>query len=229
MSYPTLGSFVDAVRFNLGNRTDLNDRISNWLKLAYREIAMGYPLETLEETVTNYTVSGIDTYNYPDDARGLKALTLMNGVQTISLVKKNIQVVRRYQIDTTGVPSIWAPFKNTFIMRATPNNSYELILDYWKKPAIGADETVVATINACEIELPDDWFEILIQSATQKAHNDLQEADKAMAVRQLLNGDPGNSKAFPGMIKEHMTRDASENVLSNYGLRPRIRRYTSTS
>ena len=230
MSYPTLGSFVPDVRFNLGGRTDINDNISKWLRDAYREIAMGYPLETLEESVQNSTVAGIDTYDYPPNARGLKSIVVLNGVNPVPLTKKNIQVVRRYQINTPGIPSIWAPFgPTTFMMRATPNGTYPLLLDYWKKPAIDADEADVDVINACEAELPDDWFEILKQSATQKGHLDLQEADKAQAVRQILNGDPNNQKGWPGMIKERLNRNASENSLSNYGMRPRIRRYTSGS
>jgi len=227
MSYPTLGSFVAAVRFNLGNRTDIDDQISLWLRDAYREIAMGYPLETLEVSVENSTVSGIDTYDYPDDARGLKSLVVMNGVQPVPLTKKNIQVVRRYQINTPGIPSIWASFGSQFIMRATPNGTYPILIDYWKKPALAADEADVSVINACEAELPDDWFEILKQSATQKGHLDLQEADKAMAVRQTLNGDPHSQNGWPGMIKERLNRNASENSLGNFGMRPRIRRYTS--
>jgi len=227
LSYPTLGSFVPSVRFNLGNRTDIDDQISGWLRDAYREIAMGYPLETLEESTEDATVSGIDTYSYPENARGLKSLVVMNGVQPVPLTKKNIQVVRRYQINTPGIPSIWAPFGSQYIMRATPNGTYTILIDYWKKPALDADEDDVDAINACEAELPDDWFEILKQSATQKGHLDLQEADKAGAVRQLLNGDPHSQNGWPGMIKERLNRNASENSLGNFGMRPRIRRYTS--
>jgi len=228
MAFPILGSFIPEVRFNLGNRTDLDDKISLWLRDAYYEIAMGYPLETLELTVENATVAGIDTYDYPDNARGLKALTLMNGRQPVNIVKKNIQVVRRYQINTPGIPSIWAPFGNSFIMRATPNGNYPLIIDYWQTPNIAPDESDTGIINDTETQLPADWFEILKQSATQKGHNDLQEADKAQAVRQMLNGDSNSSKGWPGMIKERLNRNASENSLSDYGLRPRVRRYTST-
>jgi len=103
-----------------------------------------------------------------------------------------------------------------------------MTIDYWKKPAIGAEVTDEDTINAALVELPDDWFEILKQAATQKGHLALEEMDKASMVRQLLNGDPNSAKGFPGMIKERLTRNASENSLSDYGLRPRLRRYTST-
>lgn len=225
MSYPVLSDFTDKVKFNLGNRSNIDDRIRNWLVDAYREIAMGYPLETLELSVVSSTVQDIDAYDYPDDARAIKALTITNNNSPVPLIPKNIQVIRRYQVTTTGVPAIWCGWQNQMLLRAVPNGAYPLYIDYWQKPVV--DETDSDTIDATSIQLPDDWFEILVQAATQKGHSDLQEKDKAMALRQLLNGDPDSSKGFPGMIKERLTRNAAESSMSNYGMRPRIRRYTS--
>lgn len=227
MSFPTISSFIDPVRWNLGNRTDIDDRITGWIKQAYREIAMGFPLETLEQTESGTTAPGVSEYSYPQNARGLKAFVVFVNNQPIPLVPKNIEVIRRYQSISRGVPSIFCGFNDQAILRPVPNGVYPFTMDYWQKPNINADETVIATINSTEVMLPDDWFEVLEQMATQKGHVALEEFDKASAVRQILNGDPDSSKGWPGMIKERTNRVASENVISNFGLRPRIRRYTS--
>ncbi len=226
MAYPTIESFIDDIRWALGNRSDIDARISGWAKEAYREIAMGFPLETLEEPYSSITVPGIAEYDYPDDARGFKSLTVLVGNQPVPVVKKNIEVIERYQTISRGVPSIWAGFSTQFVVRPVPNLSYPMRGRYWQKPQIAADESDVDVINSTEVQLPDDWFEVFKQATIQKGHAALEEYDKAGAVRQLLNGDPNSSKGFPGMIKERLTRDASENVMANYGLRPRVRRYT---
>lgn len=229
MSYPNIESFVEKVRWKFGNRTDIDARITGWLKDAYLELS-GYPLETLEESTQDTTAPGQDTYSYPSNARSLKAITLVdaslvNG-SPVQPRKKNIQVVRRYMIGTQGMPAVWAGFGSSYILRPTPDRAYTVYLDYWKKPALDPDEVDVTTINECLVELPDDWFEILVRLAAQKGYSDLQEQDKSMAEHQLVFGDPGQQGKAPGMIKERMTRNAAENGVSNYGIRPRIRRYT---
>lgn len=225
MSYPTLGSFVAQVRPKLGNRTDIDDRITQWLMEAYREISMGYDLETLEATVQNTMVSGIDTYAYPVGARAIKSLMFMNGVSPVIPTLKDIRVVRRYQINTFGVPAIWGPFGSNFMVRPTPNQAFPMTIDYWVMPTIVTTST--ATINATQIQLPQDWLDIFTYLATEKGHQELQEMDKSQQVHQLIFGDPNPSKGFPGMIKERINRYGAQNAVSNYGIRPRIRPFGS--
>src|SRR5262245_38016293 len=227
MLFPTLGIFIPQMQTKLGGRTDIDSDITLWLKDAYRDLTMSYPFETLEKTVDppTFTTPGVDTYPYPSDARGMKALTIINGTTPFSLKKKNIEIVRRYETGRRGTPAVWTPYGANFIIRASPDKAYQLIEDYWKKPNI--DETSNETIQATHIELPDDWFEVLVYDAVERAHQSLQEFDKAQAVHTQLHGDPNPSKGFPGMIREKQTRDSSENVLSDYGMRPRVRRFGS--
>lgn len=231
MAYPVLGDFIPDVRKNIGGRTDQDDNISKWLRDAYREIAGGYPLETLETSDQDVAVPGIDTYSYPENCRALKSITLVDsavtGATPIQPKKKNLQVVRRYPALPSGTPAVWAPFGLEYIIRPAPSRAFTIFLDFWKKIDLAANEAVIATINSTEVELPDDWFEILTQSATEKAHRDLQESDKAMAIHSQLFGDPNSVRKTPGVIKERLTRNAAENVLSDYGMRPRMRRFTS--
>lgn len=221
----TLGTYVSKLAGKIGGRTDINDKITQWLMESYREIAMSYDLETLETSVEVTWVVGTAEYAYPDDARAIKAFTYLQGNSPVVVTKKDIRIVRRHPL-ATGAPAIWAPFGAEYILRPVPNLAYVATIDYWRKPDI--DETSSTTINQTEIELPDDWIEVFLQLAKQKAHNDLTEMDKAQATHQLLFGDPNSSKGFPGMIKERLNRNAAENAVSSYGMRPRVRPYGRT-
>src|SRR5262245_58186120 len=118
MAFPTLGSFIPQMVSKLGGRTDLNSSITRWLKDAYRDLAMSYPFETLESTFVATTTPGLDTYPYPTNTRGMKALTLINGTTPFSMKKKNIEVVRRYETGKRGTPAVWTPYGDNFIIRA---------------------------------------------------------------------------------------------------------------
>lgn len=231
---PTLGDFAPQVRWNLGNRTDIDDKIAIWLRDAYREITMGYDLETMEQSTEDSASPGEDTYAYPENARAIKALTFVDPTNStttpIQPKKKNIQVVRRYPKGTAAsgnTPAVWAPFGSNYLVRPAPNKVYIIEIDFWALPNITAEENDTSTIEETPALLPEDWFEILVVSATQKGHVGLEELDKASGLRQQLNGDPNSSKGWPGMIKERLNRTAAENGISDYGVRPRIRPYTS--
>jgi hypothetical protein len=221
----TFADLMPKVRNNLGGRTDITTRIYGWLEDAYKEIAMGFDLETLEATEDNLTVAGIDSYPYPATARAIKALTIFNlSNQPVQLFKKNIQVVRKYQAGVNGLPSLWAPFGNNYILRVIPDNAYTLTVDYWELPVIDTDDVALT-----EVKLPLDWMEILVYGATERGHQSLQESDKAAATHQIVFGDPRNTDATPGLLKARINRNAAESSVSDFGFRPRIRRYTSSA
>lgn len=221
----TISDFVPKVRSRMGGRTDIDARITDWLAQAYQELAE-YDLETLETSDTFATVDGTDSYAYPTDARAIKSLVLLNDTTPVPLTKKNINIVRRYQTANEAVPAIWAPYGANILLRPVPNDTYTVNRDYWLKPQIDIEDSE-STKNAVDVLLPLDWNEILIASAVEKGHLELVERDKAMEVHQLIHGDPHPTKGFPGMLKERLNRNAMENASSEYGMRPRIRRYTS--
>lgn len=222
----TFDDQLPQLRFELGGRTDIDDRILGWQKEAYREIGMAYPFEELEESTQDITVPNVDAYDYPPTARAIKALTIVDGDSPYEVKKKNIIVVRRYQVNKPGRPAIWAPYGNQFLLRAVPDKAYTLLIDFWEKPQI--DETDSDTLKATEIKLPDDWLEIHLYATLERAHKGLNEFDKAAAVHQTLHGDPNPQKGFPGLYRERTIRNTAENPVSDYGMRPRIRPYGST-
>jgi hypothetical protein len=226
----TIGSRVSTVASLLGGRTDLNTNISGWIANTYRDLANSIPFETLEATqAPTPCVPNSDTLDYPPDARAIKSITMgfPVGLPTSQrpLYKRNAAIIDRYATTPTGVPSIWAPFGSQIVLRQVPDQPYPLTIRYWLKVTL--DPTAaVGVINATVINLPDDWLEIVDYGSQMRGYMDLQEPDKAMAIRTLLYGDPGNRKKNPGIIKQRLTRIQAEYMDSNYGVRPRLTRYT---
>lgn len=215
---------VTNVRLKLGNRSDLDLRIKNWLADAYIDLGSNLPFEELEDTITDALVPNIDSYVYAAQVRAVKALTLIlpNG-DTRPLHKKHIINIRRYSTTGSGDPAIWAPFKRVAYLRPIPRQAYPLLWDVWTKPQI---DLSAGDPGATQILLSDDWLEIIDYCATLRGHIELLERDKAGEIRMLLYGDPKHPDQL-GLVPAKLRQKAAENVAEDYGIRPRTRRYTS--
>src|SRR5262252_520655 len=224
----TIADRVPIVRGLLGGREDKDQEIANWIGNSYLSLGSSLPFETLEDTLSPITSSGLDNYPYPPTARAIKSIVIgipaANPQTFPPLIKKNMQLLDRYG-PQPGVPSLWAPWSNLFYLRQVPNDSYLLIIRFWIKPQIarltGSQNVDPTTV----IFVPDDWIEILDYAAQLRGYMDLQEFDKAQVIRTLLYGDPANIKRVPGLIKANLRRIQAEQETNQYGLRPRIRRY----
>ena len=220
MAVTTVGSQVATVASLLGNRTDLNAKISQWLVDGYYDLATTIPFETLEDSEENVTVAGIDSYDYPENARAIKDLTIYVNKAPRQLYKRNMKIIRQYQAQTTSIPAIWAPFGTQYVLRGVPNGAYPMTVDFWMWP------TIAAVINSTVIQLPPDWLEIVRYEAQMRGFIDLQEPDKAAGIRTILYGNP-MKPGMPGLIKQRLTRIQAEYQDANYGMRPRTTRYTN--
>jgi hypothetical protein len=223
----TIGDSVATVRLNLGNRSDLDVRISNWLAHGYQDLGMSYPFEELEQTIDDTFLPNIDIYNYPDGVRAIKTISMTPFANQQQPVKrKDIKIVRRYNTTSqTGPPSIYGPFNRTILVRPVPSQAFPFKWDVWMKPSI--DFTDTASINASIVVLPDDWIEILEYMATLRGHIGLLERDKAGELHTLLYGDP-TDVSQPGLIKTKLLIHSAESYDSEYGTRPKIRAYSHT-
>src|SRR6185369_10399407 len=107
-----IASRVTRVEFLLGNRTDIDDRIIEWLGDAYLDLGMSVPFDELEDSADDAFVADQVDYDYPETARAVKALTGFVNGSPYPLYKRDIRVVERFPTNTgvTGVPAIWAPF-----------------------------------------------------------------------------------------------------------------------
>ena len=214
------------VKFMLGNRTDLDDRIRRWYRDGYLEIGRSYPFEELEDTVEDTMVATIPEYDYPDEARAIKTITMLfDNSQERRLWRRHIRIIERYPTQAPGRPIIYAPFGNQIIVRPIPDQSFDFRWRIWKKPIIES------SIEDTVLNVPDDWLEVLDYAAALRGHIALLERDKAAEIHAILFGgvDPRNGKKSTGLIAEKMrTRGQAENVDSEYAIRPRVRRYTAS-
>lgn len=216
----TIGDLVPVVTSLLGNRTDLATKAAQWIKFGYYDLATTLPFETLEDTETNQTTYGIDSYDYPETARAIKSLSLSVQNAPRQLNKKNIQVIDQYQTQNPAVPAIWAPFGSQYVLRPVPNGTYPMIVRFWVTPQFAA------VITDTVIMVPPDWIEIVSYEAQMRGYLDLQEPDKAANIRLILYGNP-MKPGMPGLIKQRLTRIQAESSNANYGMRPRTTRYTN--
>ncbi len=223
----TIGDSVATVQLNLGNRSDLAARISQWLAYAYIDLGMSFPFEELEASIDDFFLPGIGTYNYPDQMRAIKtiSLTIAQGSQQ-PVKRKDIKVIRRYNTTSQqGPPSIYGTVGRTILVRPIPNAQIPFIWDSWNLPEV--NQTSTATINASLLLLPFDWIEILQYMATLRGHIALLERDKAAEIHQLLYGDPTDNTQ-PGLLKTKLLIHSAESYDSDFAIRPKNRAYSHT-
>jgi len=216
------------VLLELGNRADLStivgglpSRIDRWLSDSYTEIGMGYDFAELELTIDGQVVQGQDSLAYPADARAVQSLNfyrLDGSATSVQPFFKNIQYIRQFNPVNQGPPSNLAYFALTVIMRPVPDQTYNYTLDYWQKPQIS---NVAGDLGATVINVPDDWLEIVDYGAMMRGHAELQEAEKAQVLQNLLYGITlPTGKAVPGLIAARMTRKQAQSPSMDYGIQP---------
>ena len=221
----TIADREGRVTFMLGNRTDLLTRIREWIRDTYIEFAMAYPFEELEDTIDDVLIANIGEYDYPEEARAIKSVTLLFTDDTRRLRKKHIRNIERYSAaSSTSRPAVYASYGNQIIMRPVPNTSENFRWRIWKKPVI--EDTLQDTV----IELPDDWLELVDYGATMRGHAELLERDKAGEIQRVLYGgvNPSTGAFIKGLINTRLRRRQAESTDSEYAIRPLVRRYSNT-
>lgn len=237
---PLISDRVSRVTLMLGNRTDLDSRITSWLCDSYRELGMTYHFEELVDTVEETLVAGQTDYAYPTtdttkgslrsgySTRAIKALTIINpsNGNRIPLRYRDEKYIDRYPVLTTnwGPPSIYADYGKQAILRPPPDLTYTLIWRIWCEPLI--DQVTAANTM---IFLPNDWLEILDYGAALRGHTELLERDKATELHNLLYGseDPRTGRRVPGLIAQRLMTKSAAYAQQEYGIRPNIRSFTS--
>jgi len=212
----------------LGNRSDLAaitnppipSRLDQWLADSYTEVGMGYSFSEAELSITGQVVQGQDSYAFPDDARAILSNMFyrLDGTPVQPQVK-DIQTIRQFQQNKQGPPSILGYFALQVFMRPTPDQTYNTVIDYWQKPQIN---NVLGDLGLTELNVPDDWLEIIDYGAMMRGHAELQEPEKAANLQQILYGtiDPNTHKTVGGMMAAKMTRRQAHAPVMDYGMRP---------
>jgi hypothetical protein len=177
------------------------------------------------ETPALVTVANVDSYDYPTSARAIKACTLVFQNVPRPVRKKNIEYIDNYPVTSPGTPVIWAPYHYQQVFRPVPDLVYTIIRRFWIKPVV--DFTSTTTINATTLLVPDDWLEVVDYTAAIRGFDELQNQQKGQETRVILFGDPKHPEQ-PGLIKQRLQQIESENMNSDYGMRMKLRPYTST-
>jgi len=235
-----LGDFVGRVQLMMGNRHEITDRVFGWLQDAYLELGMSYPFEELEDVYEYFTEAGVAAIDYPVTAlanasrtegyatRAVRSAVIINSTTSnvIRLRKKNPLYLDLFNEATTSrrMPSVYATTMRTFEVRPIPDDVYKIRLRLWLKPLINYSDN-----NLTQIDLPDDWWEIMIYLAAAKGYLELLELDRANTLLTLLHGaeDPRSGRREPGLIHQRLRIRQAESFDEEYNIQPLVRRYTS--
>jgi hypothetical protein len=241
MALATLGDRITNVAMKLGNRQDLLQpapgsgfpytRIAGWLRDSYISVAYAHTFEQAEQTIQITTTANADTYSYPDTVRAIKSLVGKNQTTGAPIIVdwKDINYIRRYASQYvppnqpfTGVPAIVCPWANTIIFRPVPdaNGPYVFYMDCWMKPVIIGDDLL-----ATQLQIPDDWLEVLDYDAAMRGHIELLERDKANEVTKLLYGytDPNTGAKIAGITDRLGNRLQAQKPYMDWGMQPKFK------
>jgi hypothetical protein len=119
-------------------------------------------------------------------------------------------------------PSDWYRFADMIGFNPIPNLNYTVQARCLQLFPIneGSPETVGTT----PVLLTRQWKDFIIQSAVMRGFMDLQQFDKAAAIKALLYGDPKHP-TDKGMLGALHTRRKKELYRESIGLRPVVRTY----
>lgn len=173
-SYSTLKT---EIIYGLGNRSDLDARIPNWLNWAYYEILMTprFSFYELDKQVTTQTINTLRAYDLPDDCWFI--LSVRDDTNERKLDRKHWQVFDKIA-HTPGQPNRYAHFANTIELDPTPDDEYDIILRYRKRP--------IEIVSDSSPIIGAEWDEVLVRLTIVKGLESLEQPEKATKQRQLL-------------------------------------------
>ena len=213
LTFQTIDDRRPYVVSKLGNRTDIDASINQWLGDAYLELGNNYPFEELLTTEETSTVVGTGQYNYPDNVRAIRHLSIIDSDDfKTPLVRRNQRFLDRYNTVHEGRPIVYSSYTDRtsavppvinriILVRPVPDEVYTIEWRAWLKPVLASP--VENTI----LYLPDDWLEILDYAASLRGFTSLQAPNRAAEIHALLFGvdNPRTGKREPGLITQRMT------------------------
>lgn len=179
----TLTELKDEVRAALGNRTDLNSRLTRFLNLAQQRLARIYDFEELqgiqEDTFTYNGTNSDKTFDLPTGFRDIYAIKVIDGLQSLKLEQipqrrwnKVIPAPQALARDRPRMYSIWGLQAQLWPL---PNAAYDREIWYTRWPTALSDSTLTATSDYKEKD------EVLIELALVYAYNSLGKVEEAQA------------------------------------------------
>jgi hypothetical protein len=165
----TYSEAFDEVKVALGNRTDVDDRISFAVNAAYRNIATSFRHYELEAIVQGNLVIGSRRYLLPSDLRVI--LDLRDETNGIKLEKFDYRAFDQMKTFPSGNPTRYARFGSYFEIDATPTAANLITLRYAKR--------IESVSGSQKFLTPSEWDEAVVLGAIYRVLNRIGEYDKA--------------------------------------------------
>jgi len=131
MAITTFSELKTAVA-NWLDRSDLDDRIPEFIALAEARHRRDFKIRRMETRVTANTIADTEYYTLPDN------FTAMRNIQLNTDPKTPLEYLTPEQMDrvrggsTTGKPKAYSIIGNTFQLRPIPDSVYEIEMLYYK-------------------------------------------------------------------------------------------------
>lgn len=163
----------DEVRFRVGDRTDINARITLAVQSAYDELVTSIRVPENQETSVMTTADGQSIYPGPTDLYAI--VSIRNNTDGERLVPLDIRRYDRIDQTLSGKPTHYIWWRNEIIYTPIPDSTIRTMLMRYVRRLAGLTQT--GTVTA----LPREWDEVVIQGAYFRTLRWLQLKTEAQA------------------------------------------------
>jgi hypothetical protein len=164
------------IRYNLGNREDLDSRLYRFINFAQDQLARFHPFDELEVVESGNFTSGVGTISVPSKPLDVRSFRLLDDSRSRKLVyytpRQFDQLVPDTDWHTQQRPTIYTQFSKTFEVWRIPDNNYEYKIRYKKSP------TKLTANSSFTLDF-DGLDDVIIALATSWAFRSLGEREKA--------------------------------------------------
>ena len=222
-------SFIDfreALRFNLGQRTDLTAYLGGWVNQAYNDFctrnrfwSLSLPKyfvfpELLTATITP-TVRGVATIAVPSDCVYVRHIWDSTSDAKLDRIRFYNYVKSTGRANATSRPTQWVRDGNSIYLYPTPDAAYTLYVYYRKRP-----DPMVGDIDTTEIG--DEWDEPITMLSTIFTLERLKEFDKAEMWKKewldMMGGKIGIYDREDRDMSPYLAPDYVYKSMNRYGL-----------
>ena len=131
MAITTFSELKTAVA-NWLDRSDLTDRIPEFIALAEARHRRDFKIRRMETRVTANTIADTEFYTLPDNYVAMRNIQLNTDPKTALEYLTPEQMDRVRGGSTTGKPKAYSIIGNTFQLRPIPDSVYEIEMLYYK-------------------------------------------------------------------------------------------------
>jgi len=114
------------------DRTDLTDKIPDFIALAESRHRRDFKIRRMETRVTANTIADTEYYSLPDNYVAMRNIQLNTDPKTSLEYMTPEQMDRVRAGSTTGKPKAYSIMGNTFQLRPIPDGVYEIEMLYYK-------------------------------------------------------------------------------------------------